>query len=412
MSGNGDWFCRLFGFAEQTGNRVQWQKTRSAFRYDPETGVLQSAVDPAARAFQAGRFSTPTLAELRGRNALAPALQDVLPGRLAVQEVLGDISELHTLPENRYALFQAASQFNCLEHTSSHGRPEQGIACYAHDRTQGPACATACAPGTVVRNYFADAALGAAGSLSDPSRPGQTGTNQVENLRDVEEALGNKSEQYFEVRAGYTFAPNPSKLKRLLERLGNASFRDALRAKIRVGLQLDTEVTGSKFGAKQYAGPQHVVSQVYCSAVSVSYSGLPPEAWQGFAEMVLEAAYEATLFAAVENAARHPQEPGARKVFLTALGGGVFGNDIRWIVAAMRRAFRRFAGVGLQVKIVTFGHSSPHMKALERQAAEQAAEQAAVMPRPAAAAARKPQQRAPAKKTDGVVKTILKKPAH
>jgi hypothetical protein len=53
---------------------------------------------------------------------------------------------------------------------------------------------------------------------------------------------------------------------------------------------------------------------------------------------VLDAAYEATLWAGVLNRAR---AGGSRDVFLTALGGGVFGNDTEWIGGAIGRAVAR-----------------------------------------------------------------------
>ncbi len=52
------------------------------------------------------------------------------------------------------AVFQVASQFNCLEMVGPKVRPEDGISRYAADATQGPACALACPAATVFRNYF------------------------------------------------------------------------------------------------------------------------------------------------------------------------------------------------------------------------------------------------------------------
>lgn len=66
---------------------------------------------------------------------------------------------------------------------------------------------------------------------------------------------------------------------------------------------------------------------------------------------MLEGAYEATLYAGVLNAAR----TGNRNVYLTLLGGGVFGNDPAWITDAMKRALRVLAEVALEVKIVNYG---------------------------------------------------------
>ena len=54
----------------------------------------------------------------------------------------------------------------------------------------------------------------------------------------------------------------------------------------------------------------------------MSYSNIPSERWKSLAVLVLEGAYEATLWAAVINA-RHS---GSNVLFLTRLGGEAFGN--------------------------------------------------------------------------------------
>jgi hypothetical protein len=81
------------------------------------------------------------------------------------------------------------------------------------------------------------------------------------------------------------------------------------------------------------AGPDRpLVSQAFCSALPVAR--VPSALWEKFALLVLEAAYEATMWAAVLNA----QRGVSNVVFLTLLGGGAFGNRGRWIDAAMRQA--------------------------------------------------------------------------
>ncbi|TWU10153.1 hypothetical protein Poly21_51220 [Allorhodopirellula heiligendammensis] len=50
--------------------------------------------------------------------------------------------------------------------------------------------------------------------------------------------------------------------------------------------------------------------------------------WTDFAKLILDAAYEATLLAAVLNASR----TGVNVIYLTMLGGGVFGNEDAWIL--------------------------------------------------------------------------------
>lgn len=69
--------------------------------------------------------------------------------------VVGDVRELHNRRlEYQGAVFQVASQFNCLEMVNPGVTPENGITMYEADRTQGPACAIACAPATAFRNYL------------------------------------------------------------------------------------------------------------------------------------------------------------------------------------------------------------------------------------------------------------------
>jgi hypothetical protein len=75
-----------------------------------------------------------------------------------------------------------------------------------------------------------------------------------------------------------------------------------------------------------------------------------------------EAAYEATLLAAVLNAARG----GSRRLLLTRLGGGAFGNDDERINAAILRALRRVENQGLDVLMVSFGPPSAAIRAIEK----------------------------------------------
>lgn len=348
---NNEWFREVFGFPESQGK----------FEYDSGTGVLKTkpsktGQDRTNRTFCAGKFETPSLEELQKRVDLEKASKAFGGRRLTIREIVGDVAELHTKAENRHATFQAASQFNTLEHTSQHGKPEDGITCYARDRTQGPACATACAAGTIIRNYFA----------FGPSE-GQTAYRQVKNLEEIELLLDNESNDYFEVMNGYTLSTNKS-LAGLAEALREDDELCAkIRRKLRIGVQADTEVVCSGFGAKMYDGRrrEQLVTQAYCSAVSVSYSRCRTDSWEPFARLILEALFEATLYVAAENALRHPKAAGSRKVFLTAVGGGVFGNEMVWIYDAIHKAALRFEQVGLEIFLVSYRDSTPEFEQLE-----------------------------------------------
>ena len=83
--------------------------------------------------------------------------------------------------------------------------------------------------------------------------------------------------------------------------------------------------------------------------------------WAPLACLVLQASYEATLLAAVLNA----QATGNPRVYLTAVGGGAFGNQREWIVQAMHRALLTVRHWPLQVHIVNYQSIHPAFQALE-----------------------------------------------
>src|SRR5262249_315044 len=96
-----------------------------------------------------------------------------------------------------------------------------------------------------------------------------------------------------------------------------------------------------------------LVSQAFCSALPVAYSEVSPRHWSSLACLVLEAAYEATLWAAVENARRGR----SKTVLLTSLGGGAFGNDESWVQAGSVPAVRLARGIALAVRLGSYGEA-------------------------------------------------------
>ena len=78
------------------------------------------------------------------------------------------------------------------------------------------------------------------------------------------------------------------------------------------------------------------------------------------ATLALEAAYEATLCAAIVNYDR----TGNNRLYLTQLGGGAFGNEQDWIIDSMRRALKLHSGSGLDVAIVSFRASDRAIREL------------------------------------------------
>ena len=158
------------------------------------------------------------------------------------------------------------------------------------------------------------------------------------------------------MRNGYAL-PSEQGLREIADKLqaSDEEELDALRQLLRIGIQWDTQVTLDKCS--------HLVSQVYCSALSVAYTSHPPELWEPFAKLVLEAAYEATLCAALLN----HEQTGSRQVYLTLLGGGAFGNQTVWIMDAAKRALTIFKVCALDVAIVSYRASNAHVRQLAAQ---------------------------------------------
>ena len=330
------WFTRLTGLAETSPEAV---RAGLAFTGD----ALLSRAN--GRLLAPGRFETPSLAELRARAAatLDGSVPSAGPFRPRLSETIGDAARLHADPAHAEALFQVASQFNCLEMTSPGVTPEDGIGIYEDDPTQGPACAIACGAGTIYRNYFVP--LGNA--------LGQTATRQLDCLADLGRALGNTDGRLWQMRNGYALA-NAAGLASIATRLAGAgeAERDHLRGCLRIGLQWQTQVTVD--------GAHHRVSQAYASALPVAYGQPPAEAWEPFARLVLEATYEATFLAAALNRAA----TGQPTLFLTLVGGGAFGNALPWITDAIARACQVSTAYPLDIRLVSYRRPNPGLAEL------------------------------------------------
>jgi hypothetical protein len=110
----------------------------------PHIHTMTSRVNK--KTFVVGEFVNPTLAELRrmGRDINPPPPPSHRASRrtsaLSLSYVSKDVSVLQADPSNRFGVFQAASQFNCLEFVGPGVVPEDGVTGYIFDRTQGPAC--------------------------------------------------------------------------------------------------------------------------------------------------------------------------------------------------------------------------------------------------------------------------------
>ncbi len=321
------WFEQLTGFKEESPEQVRHNIKISGCE-------LVSLVN--SQKFSFGKLETPTLAKLKQQNKSIKEYN----AKIQVKEIIADVQELHCQIENTNALFQAASQFNLLEMVGPSITPEQGIDRYEFDYTQGPACAISCGAGTIYRNYFAEV----------NGQIGQTANNQIDCLDLIGKELENDKLNLWKMQNGYALV-NQNGLVAINKKIAKLSEaeREKLKEKLKTGIQWNTEVTKSE--------TKHKVSQIYCSALPVAYSQIESFYWEYFARVILEATYEATLFAGLLNM----ENNSSNKVFLTLVGGGAFGNEEYWILESLQKAIRKFKNVPLDISIVSYGRSNPNL---------------------------------------------------
>ncbi len=215
------------------------------------------------------------------------------------------------------------------------------------DHTQGPAAASGAGVAAVarLRGAFYDAA-------APRSAWAMTSTRQVELLGDA--ALA----PHMPVVNGKLFAeagaPRVPWPPRAVSEAGGGATRDgaaalaALRDAVRAGVHADVDAAyvrggdgdssgGALRGARRVAAPPRI-HQVFVAAMDVGAEGvaaLPSAERDALRDFLLDAAYEATFAAAA--ALR------AKRVVLTLVGGGVFGNPIDAVARAAARALAAWA---------------------------------------------------------------------
>jgi hypothetical protein len=349
------WFENLFGFKESDGLFIEIEKEQknSIFEIPKEQNfqntIFKSLTDED-RKFNAGIFFTPFLGELR-------ELQRHLLGRSKStlrHYIVNDILEEHGAHRN--STFQVASQFNYLEFARPEFTPERGITEYQNDMTQGPACALACAPATLYRNSFVEF------ELRGTSYTGQSESAQLNGLRDLGNEIGEREtsdptlmrsgralgKRYWEVNNGYIESTEAAMtdFNKLLKR----SDREYLKSLIRVGIVSQAQIAFLQ--RWKFADEKSTATQVFCSAIGCDYSRrVSKETWEPLARLVLEAAYEACMYATAWD---YKYRRGTGQLFLTKLGGGVFGNREEWIIDAIAHAYNATKDLGIGVHVCHF----------------------------------------------------------
>lgn len=228
-----------------------------------------------------------------------------------------DTPALQAAPENAGAVFQVASNFDCLE---GNGGAKSRITDYLSPGmyVQGEAAAISAMPGAIYRKYF--------------NRP-------VNLLSDFAQ------EWDFNYSSGYV-----GNIPTINEQFGSMTDAEIIKASknVYVGVQADVCVTGG-FGptreelqncpVNEYLavqvpeGQEQRVTQVFTAALNPYYNDPTTPGFKNLAKIFLHAAYDKTI----EYAAMHK----TNKLFLTLVGGGVFQNKLAWIAQAIDHACRQ-----------------------------------------------------------------------
>jgi hypothetical protein len=294
-------------------------KVEQAVQRDPRACITFdergfATLRAAGGRWEAGRFETPTLAELKARvverqSRLSSTSSDrtVRLSVLTGASALSDIGTLQGFADDG-SLFQVASQFDCLEATDAFIAP---IADYLRDPTQGPRASISAFPGTFVRHYAAP---------RHPSPPrGREGSTFVQTEQEQLNLLAH-FERVAHVNCGYLqteHVKDPLAFARLLE----DDFEQ-----IRVGVHEGVEVVFGGSWSGPIRSPAPRIAQVFTSTWAgggYSRGDLGP-----FHDVTLRqlqrGAYLGTFLAAAAL--------GQRRVVTTMIGGGVFGNpaEVIW----------------------------------------------------------------------------------
>eukprot|EP00727_Mastigamoeba_balamuthi_P009809 m51a1_g5450 hypothetical protein (729) ;mRNA; r:207360-209972 len=370
------WFEQLTGVGEATfraspGTYIKENRFKTA-KGKGTSLVIQNSQTGAM--YYAGNFFITTVGELEQSMAKGGVRDALRQPEVATLRIVTR-SDLESLPavdigvlqaSNRGAMFQAASNFNAVEGIDEETPPDSECFTefYIWDKTQGPQASISAGAAAITRVHAA---------FYNPNMPPeawrQTGAVQVELLRNLRE--------YFTVRNGYVCLTGDEKP---LPPEGSREYEDLL-GKYCVALHLDVQVTYAGFEGEELRlikcpvkpnGPSdrdiHLIDQVFCAAMNIAQGSAGEKnatvpGGQEKARFLLRAAYRGTYTAAV--AYRCP------RLFLTLIGGGVFGNSVADIYDIILkehiRATRLPSSALRDVVIAHWSHNDAELAAFAQQ---------------------------------------------
>ena len=294
--------------------------------------------------YAVGDFSCLSKTELKALNK-----KQIKKGSISYEYVHGDITELLKTDIGEHDVVQAASQFNLLEMGYPGYRPENGISIYTNDGTQGPRVALSSPAGTFFRNYLIFNGKPQRGENFKSYKQVNTLSEVLEDLNIKEEdkspslskidddakkmiIIGKPSPNMYTYINGYAYI-------NFVKDVDEKTLNDTMDKHLRVGIQWNTPDIVNK----------GKLCQVYSSALPLSYYTYHGKNIDKLATSILTSTYKCVLEVAISKISEsHPRI----NVYLTAVGGGVFGNEFAWIQKALINALFEYRTYPLNVKLI------------------------------------------------------------
>ncbi|MFT6765468.1 MAG: hypothetical protein ACJAZS_000345 [Alteromonas naphthalenivorans] len=240
-----------------------------------------------------------------------------------------NITALQADPSNKGALFQVASNLDCLE---ADGGKKFLITDYIYYNTQGEAAVLSATPGIIDRMYL---------------QP------------DIQLLKSFNWNGAVPLSAGYF--PYYSNLDNQFKNMSLQNIFNAAST-VLVGVQHNVTVT-SGFRSFDYANGHSAepvfnkdqrITQVLTAALDPYHNNTHTQGYKNFARTLLHASYKGTFDVA--------RKLGIKKVYLTLIGGGVFKNDYRWISEAIKHACQDLAvypeSAGMEIVLIIYSKPS------------------------------------------------------
>ena len=351
-----NWFTDYFDEREEDIiKRLQpsdyTSKSVELYNIEPKIDKKDIRVTIGNTQYEVGDFSCLSYKDIKAKTGT------VLPSdRLTYEYKKGDISEIcNEIKQDDMVVVQAASQFNLLEMGNESITPEKGITIYAMDNTQGPRVALSSPAATFFRNYFIF-----------NGKPQISGTQintldtllNNEKIKDWIHPIGEGSIY----QNGYYFPRLKGEKPIAID-----GIQDIMDENLKVGIH---------WNAPSITNPVIRLCQVYCSGLPIrnilamkgrtkAEQDKYKKRIAPFATALLTSAYKCTLQAAVHklNAYNPGNKTHRCTVYLTAVGGGAFGNDMQWIQEAVTAALAEFEAYPLDVKMIWYGKEDNELQA-------------------------------------------------